>query len=118
MGRDDQGNVIELGGQAPGQAGIPGVGVNQVGFHILGHLQVQVEGLQGRVGVFHGRVQVIADHVQGPGRSFGQRGNLVRGAGAVEGPDGHVDLAGQGVRELFHMHAGSAVNVRREFPGQ
>ena len=51
VGGQDVGDAVEHAGQVPGQVGIPGVGVDDVGVLDAGdHLQVHPEGLQGGVG--------------------------------------------------------------------
>ena len=51
MGGQDVRNAVEQPGQVPGEIGVPGVGVDDVGaLHPGDHLQIHTEGAQGRIG--------------------------------------------------------------------
>ena len=116
---DDQRDLVQLLGQTAGQAGVPGVGVDDVGVDVVGDLQIHAERLDRAVRVLEFGRGVIADDRQaalgiaaGDGRHIGLR------ARAVERAHGHVDAFGQDLAQLLGVHAGATIDLGRILAGQ
>jgi len=97
-------DAVEQAGQVPGHVGVPRVRVRHRGVaEGRGHLEVDAEGLQGGIGV---------------GQPRGDR--VRRGVGARLAEALHVDLdqPPELGNEVLHVHAGTAIDVRRPLTGE
>ena len=116
---DDQRDLVQLLGQTAGQAGVPGVGVDDVGVDVVGDLQIHAERLDRAVRVLEFGRGVIADDLEAAlGVVAGDGRHVGLGTRAVEGAHGHVDALGQHLAQLLGMHAGTAVDLGRILAGQ
>ena len=119
VGGDDQRRTVQHLGQVAGQAGVPGVRMNNVGIHIVGNLQIHAEGLQCRVGISELGRRIVSDDLQAAlGISgIGNRGDISLSTLAIKRTHGHVNALGQNLGQLLGVYAGTAIHMRRVFAG-
>lgn len=115
MGRDHERDVMQQLRHAPGKACVPGVGVDEFTVDVVGHLQIHTEGSDGRVVAIQLRRHIIAYHTQRAASVVLRRLGF---APCVECAHRHVDAFGQHLRQLLHMYAGAAIDMRRVFAGE
>ena len=119
VGGDDQRRTVQHLGQVAGQAGVPGVRMNNVGIHIVGNLQIHAEGLQCRVGISELGRRIVSDDLQAAlGISgIGNRGDISLSALAIKRTNGYVDALGKHLGQFLGVYTGPTIDMRRVFAG-
>ena len=104
--RHDVRDAMEQLGEVAGPVRVPGVAVHDVGAgDVLGHLQVDTEGRQGRIGGGELRGHQVRVHMRFIAR-------------LAERPHHDIRRWTQRVDQLGHVDTGSAVDLRRIFAAQ